>query len=129
MGKKNKNLDEPEQYEVWILYAADGWKQVQERGDPVIQSRNRALLLAESKSHGAGVVETMVISRKPVASFNGEAIALKHKVNAVEKKKQEEKADEVHGDRKAEGGVADPGAQHVGEAAPGGSVGEGTTQG
>lgn len=128
MSRKSKP-EEPETYEVWICYATDGWKRVEEKGnDGVFENQKRALLMAESKSHGAGVVETLVVERRPIAVFNGEAIGLKHRLNAVSKK--EEGTDgKVHGDRPEASDVPAPGAQHVGEAAPGGPEGSGAPQG
>ena len=121
MGKKNKNIDEPENFEVWILYAEKGWMQVEEGGNAIFQRKERALLLAQSKSNGKGVIETMVIARRPVATFNGEAIAFKHKQNAIEKKKENAHAEpEVHGGGPEARDAADAGTQLQSEAAPGG---------
>lgn len=127
MGKKGKP-EESEQYEVWIS-AIDGWKRVEEHGNGgVFVSKNRAMLLAEAKSRGPEVVETMVIARRPIAVFNGEAIAVKHRLNAVEKKKEISDAT-VHSSREKEVDISDAGPEHVGEAAPGGAGREGTPEG
>lgn len=127
MGKKSKP-DDPEQFEVWIS-TLDGWMQVEEKGNGgVFVSKNRAMLLAESKSHGEGVVETMVIARRPVAVFNGEAISVKHQLNAVEKKKEIKDAALLGSGEKAVH-VPDPAPEHVGESSPGGGGREGTPQG
>jgi hypothetical protein len=129
VGRKSKP-DEPETYEVWLCYATDGWKRVEERdNDGVFDNQKRALLIAESKSHGKGVVETMVVARRPIAVFNGEAIGMKHRLNAVSKKEEGKTDGEVHGDRTKEGDVQDPGAQLGSEAAPGGAGREGAPKG
>jgi len=146
MSKKSKQIDEPENYEVWVLYATDGWKRVEEGNNGgVFASRNRALLLAESKSHGEEVVETMVISRRPIATFNGEAISLKHKLKLPEEWKKDEgdvevvgktqKKEEtnggsvVHSDGPEAGHVAEASPEHSGQAAPGGAGREGAPPG
>ena len=127
MGKKGKP-DEPEQFEVWIS-TVDGWRQVVEKGNGgVFESRNRAMLLAESKSHGEGVIETMVIARRPIVVFNGEAISVKHLVGAVEKKKETSHAP-VLSDREEKDVVPDAGPQLGGSAAPGGAGREGAPAG
>jgi hypothetical protein len=133
MGKKQK-VDEPENYEVWISYVDDrGWVQVQEKGnDGIFGNKVRAMLLAENNSHKEGVVETIVISRRAVAAFNGEAIALKHRLKELNKKKEEKTdvvPDEVHGDRPEAGDVPAPGAQHGGQADPARAGSEGAPQG
>jgi hypothetical protein len=127
MGKKGKP-DDPEQFEVWIS-TLDGWMQVEEKGNGgVFASKSRAMLLAESKSHGKDVVETMVIARRPVAVFNGEAISVKHKLSAVEKKKEIRDA-QVHSGGEKEVVVPDAGPQLSSEAVPGGDGREGTPVG
>jgi hypothetical protein len=125
MGKKRKEEEGQETYEVWI-YKEDGeWARAQERGnDGVFTSKQRALLIAGSKSQEEEVVETLVIERRPIASFNGPSISLKGKLAAAlakangteEKKKEEIHADGVHGDRAEEGEVVDPGPGREGEA-------------
>jgi len=123
MGRKSKP-EEPEQYEIWILYETGDWKQVQEHGDPIFTKKARALAIGQQKSGGAGVVETLVIARRSIAVFNGEAIGVKHNL------KKKEKVDaEVQRDRQEEGHVGDPGPEHVGEAAPGGAGREGAPPG
>jgi hypothetical protein len=127
MGKKGKP-DEPEQFEVWIS-KVDGWSQVQEGGNGgVFPNRNRAMLLAESKSHGEGVIETMVIARKPIVVFNGEAIGVKHLVGAVEKKKEIKDAP-IHSGSSQTVNIPDAGLADQPEAGPGGAGREGTAQG
>ena len=127
MGKKCKP-DEPEQFEVWIS-KVDGWSQVQEGGNGgVFPNRNRAMLLAESKSHGEGVIETMVIARKPIVVFNGEAIGVKHLVGAVEKKKEISDA-KVHSSGSQAVDLPDADPQLSSEGAPGGTGREGTPGG
>lgn len=116
MGKKGKP-DEPEQYEIWIS-STEGWRQIHENGNGgVFPSKNRALILAEQASHGEGVVETMVISRRPVAVFNGEAIGTKHKLGAVEKKKEIKDA-ALHGGGQKAVDVPDAGPELKGEVVP-----------
>ncbi len=133
MGKKQK-VDEPENFEVWVSYADDrGWQQIQENGnDGIFGNKVRAMLLAESNSHKEGVVETILIARRAVAAFNGEAIALKHRLKELNKKKEEKTdvvPDKVHGDRPEAGDVPDPGAQHGGQADPARTRSEGAPQG
>src|SRR5436190_220740 len=117
MGKKNK-ADDDETYEVWMLRTDGEWYQVARGGNAIHKSRNTAMLLAEKQSHEKDVVETMVISRRPITTFNGEAIGLKHKIRPVEKKEKVDVQPEVHSDREKEGVVLQQGPEHVGEAAP-----------
>lgn len=126
MGKKSKP-DEPEQFEVWIFYETGKWKQVQEDGDPIFKSKNRALLIGQSKSQGPGVVEVMVILRRPIATFNGEAISQKGRIKAVEKKEPNDAAVQRGGEEADKRG--DPADEHVREAAPGGAGREGAPEG
>lgn len=131
MGKKQK-LDEPENYEVWVSYADErGWARIEEKGnDGIFDNKTRALLLAENAAHKPAVVETILIARRAVAAFNGEAIGLKHRLKQVQKKEVKADVDDkVHGDRTAPSDVPDPGAQLQGEAAPGGAGREGAPQG
>jgi hypothetical protein len=129
MGRKSKP-DEPETFEVWLCYAADGWMRVEERdNEGIFENQKRALLLAESKSHGAGVVETMVVARRPIAVFNGEAIGMKHRLGAVPKKEEGKDHGEVHGCCPEARDIQVPGTQHIGEAPPGGPEREGTPEG
>jgi hypothetical protein len=127
MGKKGK-AEEIEQYEIWILHGDGTYKQVVEGDNAgIFTHRARALAIASSKSGNKGVVETMVISRRPIATFNGEAISLKGQLSAVQKKKEEPHGvDKVHGDRPKEGDDKPAGDQHVREASAPGSGGEGT---
>ena len=128
MGKKGKPEDDNANYEVWIA-ATDGYFRVEERDNGgVFASKQRAMLLAESKSHGENVIETLVIERRTVAVFNGPAISVKHKMAAIEKKKEAAHG-EVHRSRAEEDQLPDPGPQLSGEAAPGGPGREGTPQG
>jgi hypothetical protein len=127
MGKKGKPEDEL-QYEVWIS-TTSGWKRVEENGNGgVFVSKQRSLLMAENKSHGEDVIETMVIERRPIVVYNGPAISAKHLMAAAEKKKEKDHG-EVHRSRAQENDLPDPGAQLGGEAAPGGRVGEGAPVG
>jgi len=141
MGKKRKEDGGQETYEVWIYKDSGEWAQAAERGNQgIFGQKPRALLIAQSKSNEEGVVETLVIERRPIASFNGPSISLKGRLAAAvakanqngettppasgegeaEKKKEETHADGVHGDRAEEGQVVDSGPQREGEAgAPG----------
>jgi hypothetical protein len=126
MGKKGKP-EESEQFEVWIS-SVKGWFRVEENGNEgVFVSKNRAMLLAESKSHGEEVVETMVISRRPIAVFNGEAIAVKHRLAAVGKK--ETSNAEVHSGRKDQVDVPEARPTDQPETGPGGAGREGAPEG
>lgn len=114
---KKKKLDEAETFEVWMLKTNGEWYQIQEDGNAIFVGRNRALLIAQSRSQGQDVVETMVISRRPVASFNGEAISLKHRIRPVEKKEEQTHVEpEVHGARPAASDAPATGDQHVRQA-------------
>jgi hypothetical protein len=128
MGKKNKAEEGNETYEVWIS-AIDGWKRVEEHGNGgVFTNKQRCLLLAESKSHGDDVVETMVIERRPVAVFNGPAVSVKHRMAAIERKKEEDHGT-VSGSGSQKDDVLPRGPELLGEASPGGRPGEGTPAG
>ncbi|MGI0148684.1 MAG: hypothetical protein ACREDF_04030 [Thermoplasmata archaeon] len=138
MGKKRKEEEGQETYEVWVSKDDGTWGRVVERGnDGIFSHKQRALAIAGSKSVEEGVVETLVIERRPIASFNGPSISLKgklasaaSKVNSstsgeVEPKKEEEiHAGSVHGDRPEEGQVIDPGPGRPGEAGVPGPVRE-----
>jgi hypothetical protein len=134
MSKKRKEEGGQDTYEVWSFKTDGTWKQIAERGNEgIFGHKPRALLIAQNESSKEGVVETLVIQRRPIASFNGPAISLKGRINAAiekqtsaeakdvpepEEKKKEEPAHapDVHGDRPEEGHVADPGHGHPGEA-------------
>ena len=127
MGKKGKP-EETWTYEVW-LNTTSGWKRVEEHENGgVFTNKNRCLLLAESKSHGDDVIETMVIERRSVAVFNGPAISAKHMMAAIEKKKEETHG-EVSGGGPQKDDVPQGSAQLSGEAASGGRAGEGAPVG
>lgn len=131
MSKKHK-VDEPENFEVWISYAdARGFARIEEKGnDGIYDNKQRALLIAENASHKKGVVETLVITRKVAAAFNGEAISLKHRLGEARREKEvKSNVDQVHSDRPEAGDVPDPGAQHLGKADHGGPGQEGASQG
>lgn len=126
MGKKGKP-EESEQFEVWIS-SVKGWFRVEENGNEgVFVSKNRAMLLAESKSHGDEVVETMVIARRPIAVFNGEAIAVKHRLAAVGKKEMSDA--KVHSGRPGQVDLPETRPADQLEAGPGGAGREGTPEG
>lgn len=130
MGKKGKAEDRAD-YEVW-LNTTGGWKRVEEGSNGgVFPAKNRALLIAESKSNGDDVIEAMVIERRPIAVFNGPAISAKHHMAAIEKerKKKEEVHVEVSSGGPQENNLPDGSAQLGGEAAPGGQSGEGAPKG
>jgi hypothetical protein len=128
MGKKGKPEDDNANYEVWIA-ALDGYFRVEERDNGgVFASKQRALLLAESKSHGESVIETLVIERRTVAVFNGPAISAKHQMAVIEKKKEAAHG-EVHRSRSEEDQLPEPRAELGSEGAPGGAGREGTPQG
>jgi hypothetical protein len=132
MGKKQKVDEGHENYEVWVSYADKrGFCRIEEKGnDGIFDNKNRALLLAENASHKDGVVETLVITRKVIAAFNGEAISLKHRLGETSREKEvKPHADQVHGDRPKAGDVPVPGAQHIGTPDPAGSGQEGAPQG
>lgn len=128
MGKKGKAEEDNANYEVWIT-SIDGYFRVEEKDNGgVFASKQRALLLAESKSHGNNVIETLVIERRTVSVFNGPAISVKHKMAVIEKKKEEAHG-EIHRSRSEEDNLPDPGTQLGGGTAPGGSEREGAPQG
>ncbi len=128
MGKKGKPEDDNANYEVWIA-AIDGYYRVEEKDNGgVFASKQRALLLAESKSHGENVIETLVIERRTVAVFNGPAISAKHQMAVIERKKEASHG-EVHRSRSEENKLPDPGPQLGSEAAPGGAGREGAPVG
>jgi hypothetical protein len=130
-------------YEVWSFKIDGNWYRAEERGnDGIFSQKNRALLIAGNTSTEAGVVEVIVIERREIARYNGDSIGEKFRLNQdrkktstgdqpveKEKKKEEESHAEVHGDRSKESDVPASGAEHVGEAASGGSEREGTPQG
>ncbi|SRR5689334_4759473 len=127
MGRKGKP-EERADYEVW-LSTTGGWKRVEENGNGgVFTLKNRALLLAESKSNGDDVIEAMVIERRPVAVFNGPAISAKHHLAAMERKKEESNATVSSGSTQKDD-VLPGGPQLGGEAPAGGRAGEGAPAG
>jgi hypothetical protein len=127
MGKKGKP-EESSNFEVW-LNTTGGWKRVEEHDNGgVFTNKQRCLLLAESKSHGDDVIETMVIERRSIAVFNGPAISAKHMMAAVERKKEETHGAVPSGSPK-EDDVPQGSAQLGGEAAAGGAGREGAPQG
>ena len=118
MGKKWKEEGQ-ETYEVWILRDNGEWMQVQERGNQgIFQRKQRALLIAGSKTNEKGVVEILVIERRPIVSFNGPSISLKGRLSAAldgDEKKEETYADGVHGDRREADQIVDPGPGREGQ--------------
>ena len=119
MGKKGKP-DEAFTYEVWMSTVDRGWCQIEERGNGgVFDNRNRAMLIGESKFHDGNVVEVLVIERRAIATFNGEAISAKHLLKSVQQKKEIKDVDNVHGDRPEADNVPAPGPQLGSEAASG----------
>lgn len=128
MGKKGKPEEDNANYEVWITSTAGYFRVEEKENGGVFASKQRALLLAESKSHGENVIETLVIERRTVAVFNGPAISVKHKMAVIEKKKEEAHG-EVHRSRAEEDKLPVPGTQLESEAAPGGAGREGTPDG
>jgi hypothetical protein len=127
MGKKGKP-EGSDQYEIWIS-SVSGWKRVEEDGNGgVFVNKQRSLLIAESKSHGEDVVETMVIERRPIAVFNGPAISAKHQLAAVERKKEADHGT-VPGGSPQKDNVPEGSPQLGGEAAPDRRVGEGAPAG
>jgi hypothetical protein len=130
MGRKGKPEDR-EDFEIW-LNTTGGWKRVEEeQNGGVFTAKNRALLLAESKSNGDDVIEVMVISRRPIAVFNGPAISAKHMMAAMEKerKKKEESNVAVPSGGPQKDDVPKGDAQLGGEAAAGERAGDRAPQG
>ena len=111
MGKKRREEKEGnETYEVWSAYIDGTWKQLTERDNGgIFPSKQRALLLAQNQSMKDGIIETLVIERRPIASFNGPAISAKGRFRAVEEKKEVPHAADVHGDRPEAGQVVPAG--------------------
>lgn len=137
MGRKKKEEDGQETYEVWISKTSGTWTQAVDGGnDGIFHNKKRALLIAGSKSTEEGVVETLLIERRLIASFNGPAISLKGRLAAAvakenssavdgsQEKKEKSSADDLHGDRTEEGQVVHPGPEREGEAGASGSAGE-----
>ncbi len=130
MGKKRREDREGnESYEVWISHSSGRWTRVVERGnDGIFEQKARALAIAGVKSTVEGVVETLVVERRPIASFNGPAISLKGQLRAVgrsdELKKEESIGNDLHGGRSEAGPDASSGTQLERQADPGGSVRE-----
>ena len=115
--KRREDREGNETYEVWIHLVDDTWKQTVEAGnDGIFQSKQRALAMAGARSRDEDVMETLVIERRPIASFNGPAIGMKGRTRAVEKKKKEETdAASLHGNRPEAHEVVPAGPGHGGE--------------
>lgn len=106
MGKKREEGQET--YEVWIYKNSGDWAQIVEGGNQgIFKHKPRALLLAQEKSLEEGIVEALVIERRPIVSFNGPAISVKGRlaktdslmVDESKKKEESHAADGVHGNR------------------------------
>jgi hypothetical protein len=135
-------------YEIWTFKLDGRWYRSEERGNEgIFDNKARANAIAGKAAAEEGVIETILIERREIARYNGDAIgekfvvlkeaaeqqAKKEKARTAlaekESEKKEAKTDgEVHGDRKKEGDVQAPGAQHVGEADHAGAGREGASE-